>query len=100
MTFKYFQENIEERIFDPNMKIIFWIFTVVFGSGKLSNNVGRSTPGALIPDSDLMIFISGVSSHVLDTSIGQPGRNIELKVFYQDMDGPVNDGRWNFLRTL
>ena len=62
---------------------------------------GRSTPGPLTLDCDSTFrTILGVSSHVLDTSIGQPGRNIDLKVFYQDIDGPVQDGRWNFLRTL
>ena len=51
-------------------------------------------------DTSLSEFLSlGVSTHVLDTSIGQPGGGINLKVYYQAIEGPVADNRWNFLRS-
>ena len=47
-----------------------------------------------------IVFGDGVSTHVLDTAIGQPGRGVNLKVYHQAADGPVQDNRWVLLRSL
>ena len=47
-----------------------------------------------------LVFGDGVSTHVLDTTIGQPGRGVNLKVYHQAADGPVQDNRWVLLRSL
>ena len=47
-----------------------------------------------------MVFGDGVSTHVLDTAIGQPGRGVNLNVYHQAADGSVQDNRWVLLRSL
>ena len=48
----------------------------------------------------MVAAVPGITTHVLDISKGLPGKGVEVAVFMQKNQGPVQADKWEMMRTV